>query len=203
MKKGLIATFMVALMLITVLSTVITANAITVSEETTSTISESFTKGYYIEITRIEPYMHILAPFWVVLCFTAELTNTGDEPYTGDIGYSAKAYNIKGRVVDSSHITHSGGLNPGESWLDKISGYGLMFDGWYIPPKYYKLEFYSIPSNDYEMAKYKIFGNGINFDYEYEQVNYTISDIAPRTLVNPLLEQFPILQLLIQRFELI
>ena len=202
MKKGLIATFIVALMLITVLSTVVTANAITVSEETTSTISESFTKGYYIEITRIEPYLHILAPFWVVLCFTAELTNTGDEPYTKDIGYSATAKNIYGRVVDTSHITHSGDLNPGESWLDTISGYGLMFDGWYIPPKYYKLEFYSIPSNDYEMAKYKIFGNGINFNYEYEQVNYTISDIAPRTLVNPLLEQFPILQLLIQRLGL-
>lgn len=202
MKKGLIATFMVALILITVLSTVVTANAITVSEETTSTVSESFTKGYYVEITRIEPYLHILAPFWVVLCFTAELTNTGDEPYTGDIGYSATAKNIYGRVVDSSHITHSGGLNPGESWLDTISGYGLMFDGWYIPPRYYKLEFYGIPSNDYEMAKYKIFGNGIWFDYEYEQVNYTISDIVPRTLDYPFLQQFPLLNLLLERLRI-
>lgn len=202
MKKGLIATFMVALMLITVCSVNLSAYAITVSEETTSTISESFTKGYYIEITRIEPYLHILAPFWVVLCFTAELTNTGEEPYTGDIGYSAKAYNIYGRVVDTSHITHSGCINPGESWLDTISGYGLMFDGWYIPPKYYKLEFYSIPSNDYEMAKYKIFGNGIWFDYEYEQVNYTISDIVPRTIDYPFLQQFPLLNLLLQRLRI-
>lgn len=197
MKKGLIASFMVVLMLVTVLSAVVTINATPIKGETTS-----YSKGYYIEITRIEPYLHILAPFWVVLCFTAELTNTGEEPYTGDIGYSAKAYNIYGRVVDTSHITHSGGLNPGESWLDTISGYGLMFDGWYIPPKYYKLEFYSIPCNDYEMAKYKIFGNGINFNYEYEQVNYTISDIVPRTLDNPFLEQFPLLNLLLQRLRI-
>jgi hypothetical protein len=202
MQKGLIATFMVALMLITLWSVNLSAYAITINEETTSTVSESFIKDYYVEITKIEPYLHILAPFWVVLCFTAELTNTGDEPYTGDIGYSATAKNIYGRVVDTSHITHSGGLNPGESWLDTISGYGLMFDGWYIPPKYYKLEFYSIPSNDYKMAKYKIFGNGIWFDYEYEQVNYTISDIVLRTIDYPFLQQFPLLNLLLERLRI-
>jgi hypothetical protein len=186
-------------MLVTILSAVVTANTVTVNKERTQPSDELSTKGSYIEITKIEPYLYIIAPFVVVLCFSAELKNTGDEPYIGDIGYSATAYNKHGRIVETTHVTHSGGLNPDESWFDINHGYGLWFDGWYIPPKYYKLEFYSIPSNDYEMAKYKIFGDGFYFNYEYEEVNYSSLDLVPRILYHSFLEKFPILHWLFQR----
>jgi hypothetical protein len=202
MKKGLIASFMVALMLITVCSTVVTANAVTVNKETTSTVSESSTKGFYIEITRIVPHIWYLTFDFPILCFVPELTNTGDEPFGGDIGFSAKAYDIYGKVYDSITQNYLGGLNPGESWLNTDKGYGLWFYGDFIPAKYYRLEFYSIPSNDYKMAKYKIYGDGFFIEYQAEEVTDSFLDIFSRTIVNPfILERFPMLNLLLQRLR--
>jgi len=163
-------------------------NAVSIKEETTLSYSGISTKSSYIKITRIKPYIDVLGPFYVVLYFTAELTNTGDGPYIGDFGYSATAKNVRGKVVETSHVIRSGVLNPNESWLDVINSYGLKFDGWYYPARYYKLEFYSIPSNDYKMAKYKIFGDW--HGYEYEQVYYSYLNLLTNIMDYPLLERF-------------
>jgi hypothetical protein len=183
-------------------SAVVTVNAVTVSKETTSTVSESSTKGYYIEITRIVPYVWYWTFEYPILCFTAELTNTGDEPCTGTWGYSAKAYNIVGTLVDEYSHWNDWVLVPDDSWLNTDKGYGLWFKGSYFLSRYFRLEFYSIPSNDYEMAKYKIFGDGHVFEYEWEQVTDSLPDIFPRTFDNIFLERFPLLNLLLQRLRI-
>ena len=175
-------------------------NAVSI-EKTSPSWSEISTNGSFIKITRILPYLDVLGPFYVVLYFIAEIKNIGDEPYIGDVGYSATAKNIHGKIVKTSHVTLSEGLNPNESWIDRFSGYGLKFDGWYYPARYYKLEFFSIPSNDYKMAKYKIYGDW--HGYEYEQVNYSFPDTSPNNIYNPLLEQLQIPNFLLQRFKIL
>ena len=184
MKKGIVIGIIV---LFIGLAVIPSFNALSIEEMTVS-LSEISTKSSNIEITEIKPYLDVLGPFYVVLYFTAKLTNTGDGPYIGDFGYSATAKNVRGRVIETSHVTRSGVLNPNESWLDVINGYGLKFDGWYYPARYYKLEFYSIPSNDYKMAKYKIFGDW--HGYEYEQVYYSYLNLLTNILDYPLLERF-------------
>jgi hypothetical protein len=73
MKKGLIASFMVALMLVTVLSAVVTANAITVSKDKEKVEDEEATGGYTITVEVVDwhnypfPFISIWAPIKVTL----------------------------------------------------------------------------------------------------------------------------------------
>jgi hypothetical protein len=162
--------------------------------------NEISTNGYCINITKIVPYYDVIAPFWVVLYFTAKIKNTGNEPYTGEVGYFATAKNIHGKVVKTAKVTKSGGLNPNESWIDIYSN-GLEFDGWYYPPRYYKLEFYSIPSNDYKMAKYKIYGDW--HGYEYKEVNNSFSYIKSSNYGYNYLDCYPSLNILINKLRIL
>ena len=196
MKKGLKATFMVALMLLTVLSSIVSVNATPIKEETTSS-----SKGYFIEITKIVPYYRT-TPYInkTLLCFTVEITNTGDESTNGDmIGFSAKAYRY-GKVVFSYNGQSNSVLNPDESYLNINGGDGLQFVN-ILFPTIFRLEFYSIPSNDYATGIYLIWG-GFILEPQYVKIFTTVPSTIPSSIDYPFLERFPMLNLLLQRLRI-
>ena len=176
MKKGLMATFMVVLMLATVLSAVVTVNATPIKGETTSS-----TKGYYIEITKIVPYYRTI-PYInkTLLCFTVEITNTGDESTNGDmIGFSAKTYRY-GKVVFSYNGQHNSVLNPGESYLNINGSSGLQFIDKLLPT-IFRLKFNSYPSNDSAMGIYIIWGGFIQ-ELHYVKIFTTVPSTIPSNI---------------------
>jgi hypothetical protein len=137
-------------------------------------------KGCYIEITKIVPYLITAGHNIQILCFTVEITNTGDESTNGDIiGFSAKAYR-SGMVVFAYDGKHNTVLNPGESYLNINGSDGLQFLR-ILFPTIFKLEFYSFPSNDFAMGVYFIWG-GFILAPSFVKLFTTVPSIIPSNI---------------------
>lgn len=205
MKKELKASFMFALMLITVCSAGFSANAISVSKESISPDCETCNRGCDMALVEIVPYDYGPIPYFEYLLFSCKVKNAGDKvcsPY----GFNSVAYKIKtNEVVATCSVRTVGELWPGEE-KTYLHGTGLVFDGIYYPPTYFRVNFTTYPNdsnrnNNYAEAKYKIWG-GFMGPADYQEVeNYTLFPV-PRTVNNPFIERFPLLNLLLQRLRI-
>jgi hypothetical protein len=160
MKKGLLASFMVALMLVTVLSAGLSANAVTVSKETTEVeeIEDGETTSHFTITVYDLDYMFYPNEFPVGL---VKMTLTSED-----------------------------------GWINRVR-----YTHWYFG----SCKFRGIPSDkNYIISAYKPQWRVVNIFWVYPDLvkvwmSYTGES---KTIDNPFIERFPLLNLLLQRLRI-
>jgi len=171
--------------------------SVELNSNTPSSVSEASNKGYDLALVDITPY-----EFWgyepdmFILCFGGTVKNVGDTEFTGNVGYSAKAINLRNNKQETQCVVRkNGGLKPGESWSHNYGGYGLRFWGPYWPTPF-SLQFTagnidSNPENNYLEEKYLIWGGFPGPSYKRIYKTRPINKAYINTPFQWVLEQYP------------